>query len=93
MASVIQAAYWTHALPDKIQESAGLLLQRIIRITGCRKGDDEGKRATVFHGFFQGNHGEHYIAKLIFDKCRSVLSRKLISRTIKELFGWQRKAA
>ena len=34
-----------------------------------------------------------YIAKLIFDKCRSIPNRKLISYTIKELFGWQRKAA
>ena len=34
-----------------------------------------------------------YIAKLIFDKCRSIPNRKLISHTIKELFGWQRKAA
>ncbi|EFA45558.1 hypothetical protein HMPREF0645_0016 [Hallella bergensis DSM 17361] len=29
--------------PGKAQESAGLLLQRIIRITECGKGDDEGK--------------------------------------------------
>lgn len=34
-----------------------------------------------------------YIAKLIFDKCRTIPNRKLISHTIKELFGWQRKAA
>ena len=34
-----------------------------------------------------------YIAKLIFDKCQSKPNRKLISHTIKELFGWQRKAA
>ena len=34
-----------------------------------------------------------YIAKLIFDRCRSIPNRKLISHTIKELFGWQRKAA
>ena len=34
-----------------------------------------------------------YIAKLIFDKCRSIPNRKLISHTIKELFDWQRKAA
>ena len=34
-----------------------------------------------------------YIAKLIFDKCRNMPNRKLISYTIKELFGWQRKAA
>ena len=33
------------------------------------------------------------ITKLIFDKCRSIPNRKLISQTIKELFGWQRKAA
>ena len=29
-----------------------------------------------------------YIAKLIFDKCRRIPNRKLISHTIKELFGW-----
>ena len=34
-----------------------------------------------------------YIAKLIFDKCRNMPNRKLISHTIKELFGWQCKAA
>ena len=33
------------------------------------------------------------IAKLILDRCRSIPNRKLISHTIKELFGWQRKAA
>lgn len=32
-----------------------------------------------------------YIAKLIFDKCGSIPNRKLISHTIRELFGWQRK--
>ena len=34
-----------------------------------------------------------YIAKLIFDKCRRIPNRKLISHTVKELFGWQCKAA
>ena len=34
-----------------------------------------------------------YIAKLIFDKCRRISNRKLISHTVKELFGWRRKAA
>ncbi|EFA45559.1 hypothetical protein HMPREF0645_0017 [Hallella bergensis DSM 17361] len=34
-----------------------------------------------------------YIAKLIFDRCRNIPTRKFISHTIKELFGWQRKAA
>ena len=29
-----------------------------------------------------------YIAKLIFDKCRRIANRKLISHTVKELFGW-----
>ena len=29
-----------------------------------------------------------YIAKLIFDKCRRIPNRKLISHTVKELFGW-----
>ena len=33
------------------------------------------------------------IAKLIFDKCRRIPNRKLISHTVKELFGWQCKAA
>lgn len=34
-----------------------------------------------------------YLANLIFDKCRKAPNRHLISQTIKELFGWQRKAA
>lgn len=33
-----------------------------------------------------------YIVKLFFDKCGSIPNRNLISHTIKELFGWQRKA-
>ena len=33
-----------------------------------------------------------YLANLIFDKCRKAPNRHLISQTIKELFGWQRKA-
>lgn len=61
-----QAVYRTRALPGKAQESAGLLLQHIICITECSKGDDEGKRATVFHGIFQGAHGEHIHCKINF---------------------------
>ncbi|EFA43142.1 hypothetical protein HMPREF0645_2369 [Hallella bergensis DSM 17361] len=61
-----EAVYRTRALLGKAQESAGLLLQRIIRITECGKGDDEGKWATVFHGFFQGAHGEHIHCKINF---------------------------
>ena len=34
-----------------------------------------------------------YIAKLIFDKCRRITNRKLISHIIKELSGWKRKTA
>ena len=34
-----------------------------------------------------------HIAILNFYKCRRIPNRKLISHTIKELFGWQRKAA
>ena len=34
-----------------------------------------------------------YIARLIFDKCRRIPNRKLISHNVKELFGWRRKAA
>ena len=33
------------------------------------------------------------IAKLFFDKCRRIQNRKFISHTVKEPFGWQRKAA
>lgn len=33
-----------------------------------------------------------YLANLIFDKCRKAPNRHLISQTIKEIFGWQRKA-
>ena len=43
--------------------------------------------------FFKELMASTYIAKLIFDKCRNMPNRKLISHTIKELFGWQRKAA
>lgn len=81
-----------YALPAKAQESTGLLLQRLIRITECGKGDDEGKQATDFHCFFKEIMASTYIAKLFFDKCLSVPNRKLIGHTIKELFGWQRKA-
>ena len=44
-------------------------------------------------GFYLVNMASAYIANLIFDKCRSIPNRKLISHTIKQLFGWQRKAA
>ena len=47
-------------------EPTGLFLQRIIRITECCEGDDEGKWAAVFHGFFQGTHGEHIHRKINF---------------------------
>ena len=30
------------------------------------KGDDEGKQAAVFHGLFQGNHGEYIHRKINF---------------------------
>ena len=39
---------------------------RIICITEYGKGDDEGKWATVFHGFFRGAHGEHTHRKINF---------------------------
>ena len=42
--------------------------------------------------YFKEIMASTYIAKLIFDRCRSVPNRKLIGHTIKELFGWQRKA-
>ena len=42
---------------------------------------------------FKERMASTYIAKLIIDKCRNMPNRKLISHTIKELFGWQRKAA
>ena len=59
--------------------------------TDICEGDDERKWAAVFHG--KELMASTYIAKLIFDKCRNMPNRKLISHTIKELFGWQRKAA
>jgi len=42
---VINSRRWSVTVPlqGKAQESAGLLLPRIIHITECRKGDDEGK--------------------------------------------------
>ena len=49
----------SYALPGKTQEPVRLFLQCIIRITECCESDDEGKWTAVFHGFFQGNHGEH----------------------------------
>ena len=42
---------------------------------------------------FKERMASTYIAKLIFDRCGSIPNRKLISHTIKELFGWQRKTA
>ena len=54
-----KAVYWPYALPGKTREPVGLFLQCIIRITECCESDDEGKWTAVFHGFFQGNHGEH----------------------------------
>ena len=35
----------------------------------------------------------NFTANLIFSKCRKTLNCKLISQTIKELFGWRNKAA
>ena len=74
-------------------EPTGLFLQRIIRITECCEGDDERKWAADSMASFKELMASTYIAKLIFDKCRNMPNRKLISHTIKELFGWQRKAA
>lgn len=35
----------------------------------------------------------NFTANLIYSKCRKMPNRKLISQTIKEVFGWRRKAA
>ena len=43
--------------------------------------------------FFKEIMASTYIAKLFFDKCRRIQNRKFISHTVKEPFGWQRKAA
>ena len=58
--------HWSYALSGKAQEPVGLFLQRIIRITEYCKGYDEGKRSTIFHGFFQGTHGKHIHRKINF---------------------------
>ena len=49
-------------------------------------------RLPIFMTSFKEIMASTYIAKLFFDKCLSVPNRKLIGHTIKELFGWQRKA-
>ncbi|WP_180961590.1 hypothetical protein [Hoylesella timonensis] len=49
-------------------------------------------RLPIFMTSFKEIMASTYIAKLFFDKCLSVSNRKLIGHTIKELFGWQRKA-
>lgn len=46
----------------------------------------------IFMTSFKEIMASTYIAKLFFDKCLSVPNRKLIGHTVKELFGWQRKA-
>ena len=75
------------------KKPAGLFLYASFCITECCESDDEGKWSAVFHGSFKEIMASTYIAKIIFDKCQSKPNRKLISHTIKELFGWQRKAA
>ena len=49
-------------------------------------------RLPIFMTSFKEIMASTYIAKLFFDKYLSVPNRKLIGHTIKELFGWQRKA-
>lgn len=38
--------------------------------------------------FFKEIMASTYIANLIFNKCRRIPNQKLISHTVKELFGW-----
>lgn len=49
-------------------------------------------RLPIFMTSFKEIMASTYIAKLFFDKCLSIPNRKLIGHTVKELFGWQRKA-
>ena len=49
-------------------------------------------RLPIFMTAFKEIMASTYIEKLFFDKCLSVPNRKLIGHTIKELFGWLRKA-
>ena len=52
-----------------------------------------GNRLPYYMASFKELIASTYIAKLIFDKCRSAANRKLTSHTIKELSVWQRKVA
>ena len=45
------------------------------------------KVVSIANASFKEIMASTYIAKLIFDMCRSIPNRKLISYTIKELFG------
>ena len=87
-----KAVLWSYELSGKTQEPAVLFLQRIICITECCKSDDENGVPYSMVSF-KKLMASTYIAKLFFDKCRNTPNRKLISHNIKELFGWQRKAA
>ncbi|WP_278844430.1 hypothetical protein [Hoylesella timonensis] len=49
-------------------------------------------RLPIFMTSFKEIMASTYITKLFFDKCLSIPNRKLIGHTVKELFGWQRKA-
>ena len=45
--------------------------------TDICKGDDERKWAAVFHGFFQGTHGEHIHRKINFRQASEHAEQKV----------------
>jgi hypothetical protein len=47
----------------------------------------------IFAGIELENPNFAFARDLFMFGCRTIPNRKLISHTIKELFGWQRKAA
>ena len=55
-----------YALPAKTQGSTGLLQQRLIRFTECRKNDDEGFRIPWFlsRKLWQAHTSQNPLAEL-----------------------------
>ncbi len=86
-------------MKDKYRKQVALLIRIMPSVYRIKEFAVHGGTAiNLFHKnmprySFKELMASTYIAKLIFDKCRNTPNRKLISHTIKELFGWQRKAA
>ena len=79
--------------PDVPKHLTGKSVTRKLDLTRMAKVMMKENRLPYSMDYFKEIMASTYIAKLIFDRFRSVPNRKLISHTIKELFGWQRKAA